>query len=206
MEDRQLVWRQLLAHERSCRKAVADLSPDSIPTSEQKAALQQWWASIEGVLRAHIEALAQGFSLRPDPLEVLTIMKGMAGYIAVGKIPDPIADAAAEGRTSAGPTERRDIGFAVAYLIAAKKDGGGFEHQGEKIKIHDKFPVKTVSNAFGVHRATVYGWGKTITPENLGLNRLDATSLTGLMVMAGERYRAAGRSSEAILTRHRQRN
>lgn len=194
-------WQQLLSKELALREALSGLGPEATSTEEFKDTLRQWWASIEAALDFYVRALTEGKTLSSHPLAILSSMKGFAGYLAVGKIPAPIANAASEGRRSPGPTEKRDIGLAVAYMLAASK--GGIEHWGERIIIADKAPVKTVMDAFGVKRTTAQGWKKTFDPSFLGSNPINGEILKHLMTKAGDRYKASGRSASAIARRGR---
>jgi hypothetical protein len=200
MDDDTAPWQYLLSKEVALREALSRLGPGAASTDVFKDTLRQWWAAIEAALDFYIHALAEGKALSSPPPDILSSMKSFADYLAVGQIPGPIADAASEGRRSPGPSERRDIGFGVAYLLAAKN---GFEHLGERIFVLDRTPVKTVAAAFGVHPSTVHGWKNKISPSSPGIHRADGKLLTFLMKEAGERYRKAGRSSSAIRARDR---
>jgi hypothetical protein len=136
------------------------------------------------------------------PTHILSTLAGFSGYLATGKIPAPIKDAALEGNARPGPSERRDIGLAVAYHRAATV---GIEHNSETIKIADKTPVKTIMSAFGVSRTTVQGWNARERPAFLGVNPVTSCVLIGLMQNAGMRYQTAGRSKNAIKRREAKR-
>jgi hypothetical protein len=185
-------WRILCYRERERRDHVRSIAPGS---AEFRAALRNWRASVEALLTGHVRAVAAGSTIETIPLEILEAFRGFAGYLAVGQIPGPIADVSTEGRRATGPTERRDIGLAVAYLKAAK---GGIEHHGEQIVVDDSAPVKTVCEAFGVERPTVQGWHRNVQVALLGINPVSAELLVELIKNAGERYRGSGRSSAAI--------
>jgi hypothetical protein len=169
------------------------------PTREFGKALRDWWGAIEAALNVYKIALAGGRVLNPPPLEILEALEIAASCLAVGKMPGVVDDAISEGRRGAESRERRDIGIAVAYLMAASKTG--LEHAGEEIIIADESPVKTVCEAFGDRRTTAQGWRHKIEPAFLGLNRIDGEILGSLMRSAGERYKAAGRSARAIAGR-----
>jgi hypothetical protein len=136
------------------------------------------------------------------PVQILSTLAGLSDYLAAGKIPTPIKDAAHEGNARPGPSERRDIGLAVAYHRAATV---GVEHNSETIKIADKTPVKTIMSAFGVSRTTVQGWNARERPAFLGVNPVTGEVLVGLMQNAGTRYQTAGRSKNAIKRRETKR-
>jgi hypothetical protein len=170
-------------------------------SEEFRKRLRDWWGSIERLLAFHEKELAEsGVSRRNIPIRLLSTLRCFAGYLAVGQIPSPIADTATEGRRKIGPSYRRDVGFAVAYILAAKQ---GIQHQGETIAIADKAPVKTVCEAFDVKRTAVRNWQRTVPVAYLGANRVNAEIVTSLMKSAAERYRIAGRSERAIERRGR---
>jgi hypothetical protein len=198
IDEQELQWRAFLVDERDKREAARVLYSNP-PTRQFGKALRDWWGTIEAALKVYKIALADGRVLNPPPLEILAGLEITVSCLAVGKMPGPVADAISEGRRGAESRERRDIGFAVAYMIAASTTG--LEHAGEQIIIADESPVKTVCEAFGVSRTTAQGWRKKIQPAFLGLNRIDGDILGSLMRDAGERYKADGRSASAITRR-----
>jgi hypothetical protein len=107
----------------------------------------------------------------------------------------PPKEGAASARTSAAIKD-----WPWHNILAAKH---GIEHWGETITIADKAPVKTVCEAFGVKRTAVRNWQRTVPPEHLGANPVNAEIVTNLMKSAAERYRIAGRSEHAIDRRGR---
>jgi hypothetical protein len=203
MDDGLNYWRQLLSQESELRTELARLSQVAEDASThdhkyRKQTLQTWWGSIEAILIFYRSALARGEIVLPPPLDVLSALELFAGYLAVGNMPVPIYDAASKGRHSPGPTERKHLEIAVAYLHAAN---GGFEHRGGLIRIVDKTPVKTVADAFGVHRNTPKDWEKRVSPS-VPYDLLDGgDSLLFRMKEAGEIYRIHGRSLGAIRAR-----
>lgn len=122
------------------------------------------------------------------PPDIILNLSRLCGYLAVGKIPEPMADCQGAGQSKPGPTERRDIEIAVAYIRAAK--AGIFQ---------DRAPTQSVAAAYDVKRRTVQDWSASM-PE------IDAASvasghpelLPSLMRQAARRYRHAGRSFSAI--------
>jgi hypothetical protein len=111
---------------------------------------------------------------------------GLCGYLAVGKVPDPITDVKGAGQKKLGPTERHHIKVAATYISAARSG-----------QISDGMPVKTVMRAFGVGRRTAEVWAKHSTTLQVETPEI----LTGLLKRAGRRYQQSGRSQAAITKR-----
>jgi hypothetical protein len=198
-DEDALRWLGLCASERDLRQKLNTCGDSKSP--EFRETLRAWWGAIEALLEFHEREIARvDLARRNLPIQVLATLRYFAGYLAVGQIPGLIADVATEGRRRVGPSERRDIGFAVAYHRAAT---GGVEHEDERIVIADKSPVKTIMEAFGASRTTVQGWIGKIQPTFLGVNPINDEVLTALMKEAGERYKNAGRSHGAIISRGR---
>lgn len=171
--------------------------PGSIPTRGQ---LQEWWGAVQGVWQEYTRQVAAGNPPNPPPFDLALVMAGLCGYLAVGKLPDPIRDAITEGRTLPGPMELSDVGKAVAYHRAAKT---GIYHNGKKIVVVDPTPTKTISKSYGVTTNTVRGWIKKYPPAFLGVTDIDSNILCHLMETGGKRYIDAGRSQAAIIKRAR---
>ena len=55
------------------------------------------------------------------PTSYSTMLAGLAAYLAVGQIPDPIKHVGGKGRTAPGPGEISDIRWAVTYVSAARE-------------------------------------------------------------------------------------
>ena len=196
-DEDALTWLGLCASEHDLRQKLNTCGDSKSP--EFRETLRAWWGAIEALLEFHEREIARlGFARRNLPIQVLAALRGCAGYLAVGQIPGVVEGAATEGRRRVGPSERRDIGFAVSYHRAAT---GGIEHEDERIAIDDRSPVKTIMEAFGASRTTVQGWMSKIRPAFLGVNPINDEVLTTLMKEAGERYKNAGRSHGAILSR-----
>jgi hypothetical protein len=197
------LWLEFCARELELRRKLNEIVSDP-PSSEYRATLREWWSSIRNIMAFLTREVAEfGTPRWIMPAQVLKTLEGLSGYLAVGKIPDPIKHAAVEGNAPPGPSERRDIGLAIAYCRAAR---GGIEHCGEVIKVADKTPVKTVMIAFGVSRTTVQGWNARERPAFLGVNPVTGEVLISLMQNAGTRYRAAGRSKTATERRESKRS
>jgi hypothetical protein len=173
-DEDALTWLGLCASEHDLRQKLNTCGDSKSP--EFRETLRAWWGAIEALLEFHEREIARlGFARRNLPIQVLAALRGCAGYRAVGQIPGVVEGAATEGRRRVGPSERRDIGFAVSYHRAA--------------------------TAFGASRTTVQGWMSKIRPAFLGVNPINDEVLTTLMKEAGERYKNAGRSHGAILSR-----
>jgi hypothetical protein len=198
VDEKEVKWLSLCDREENNRINLNAALQNSSTGHEFQALLREWWASIEALLNFYVEEVCLNMPPRVLPFGLVNAFKGLSGYLAVGNIPAPIADVVARGAHAPGPSEKRDIGVAVAYLMAAQ---GGIEHFGERIVIDDRAPVKTICEAFSVSRATAQGWRKKFKPDGLGMNPINAEILKSLMRQAGERYRLAGRSPLAIRNR-----
>jgi hypothetical protein len=185
----QITWAELLVMERRMRALWPELTADE---------LRQYWQVVEQVWMAYAKQTHEGIIPDPPPIDLAAVMGNLAGYIAVGKIPEPILHAATPGGRKFGPTERAHIGAAVAYHKAAKD---GLKTADGTIRVADRSPTKTISLQYGVDASTVRGWCRLVTfsPEQLG--KLTSDELTASMRVYGLQYRAAGRSSAAILER-----
>jgi hypothetical protein len=199
-EQARLQWRIALARESEARKAVLERAGGSLGGQR----LRSWWSAVRDVLNEYARWIARyHHEPEPPPAELATVLAGQAGYLASGRIPDPIRQAAVKGRTGPGPTEDRDIRLAVAYRRACQPDG--IIHNGETIKIDDPRPVERIHLWFGVSKRAVYDWLEKFEPAFLGVNRVNADVLTSLTKKAGQRYRQAGRSQKAIAGRGKKR-
>ena len=108
-------------------------------------------------------------------------------YLSAGIIPDPIKHCARRGHLL-GPDERRDVRYAVIYVLAAKQG-----------LVPDRHPIKTIVDKYGLsNRKTVQTWiakhRKTITSESFA----DPGMVEDRMKEAAERYRVSGRQQNAI--------
>lgn len=163
-----------------------------------KQQLQEWWKAVANVWREYPRQIATGNNPTPPPANLASIMADFCGYLAVGKMPEPMSDAISEGRTSVGPQENRDIGLAVAYHKAAKH---GIIHNDIIVKIQNSKPTETICKNFGVKPSTVRKWVSKYQPAFLGVNDIETETLVHLMTEAGKRYTNAGRSHSAISKR-----
>jgi hypothetical protein len=161
------------------RAAAKALTTDGVDTGDHARAYFAAWERLLSLYYPLPSGLSDPVGLPPD---LAKWMGGLCGYLATGKIPDLILDCRKPGNKQPGPTERRDIQIAVAYVAAAKSGA-----------IVDNQPVKTVSIAYGVSRRTVQGWRESYPAVNCA-----AKLLFEGMEQAGARYRVAGRSRAAI--------
>jgi hypothetical protein len=162
-------------------------------------ACRAWWAAVETVLRLYERNAVDGFkSNTPLPAELISDLKSLAGFLAVGKIPRLIELVRKEGRTKPTPPERLDMIIAILYVAAAKD---GIRRNGRTMKIIDPSPIKTVANAYRVEKRTVQKWYREYSVDIASAIPLDSTNLKKLLLIAGEQYQKIGRSQEAIRLR-----
>lgn len=184
-------WAELLRTEIAHR---ADIYSTTDGTNGKQ--LREWWKYVERIFRLYSISAARGEQLKQTPWELMFAVSGLLGYVAAGKLPDPISLALTEGRPAVGPEEKRDIGYAVAYCLAASETG--LPHNGATIRVEDANPINTVSAAFGIDKTTARKWRRQTDPAFMGLNDISADIVASLMKEAGERYQIAGRSRAAI--------
>jgi len=194
------MWAELVDAERTQRGALLVGSASSPKPTKQARA---WWSAVEALLRSYELGVAAGQDVEPLPWDFVAALSGLAGFLAAGRIPDPIQHVAGRGNSSAGPKESRDIALAVAYRCACREEG--FSFLGTCIRIDDKRPVASLVKWFGVNRKTVQGWMRHRAPSLYSVTPVDAELLANLTQRAGRRYQSAGRSQPAILGRDRQR-
>jgi hypothetical protein len=143
------------------------------------------WARLLGLYAQKDNFPGGGTALNILPPDLALQLKGLFGYLAVGKIPDPIAHCVGRGNL-VGPSEERDIRAAVVYVVAAKRG-----------IIADKYPIKSVQEAYSAQRQSVQGWvvarRKGITDAEL----IDADAIAKRMREAGARYSTDGRTHSA---------
>ena len=136
----------------------------------------------------------------PPPAELALVLSAFAGYLAVGQIPDPIKEAATEGRRPPGPTERRHIGWAVVYRHACRPEG--ITHKVETIHMADKSPVKTLAAWFEVDPNVIRKWVRDHPPVFMGVNAVNSEVIIKRTRAAGETYSRAGRGQRAVTRRN----
>jgi hypothetical protein len=197
-------WRTAIDRERKARQALRD---EGLDGGARHEAVRSWWSAVEEVLRFNVEALNAGHAPQPPPSELMTVLRQLADQLAAGIIPDPIRDVAAKGkgRPGAGPMERRDITWAVAYRHACNDDG--LLWSGVQVRINDPHPMKTLAGWYGVTRSTVKEWMRKGPISELPAapggadDGGEASSLSALLTTltknAGARYARLGPSYPA---------
>ena len=109
---------------------------------------REWWGAMEALL----EQTAQAF--RPSKGALIQLSQ-LAGYLAVGTISPLIELARSRGNRKAGPRKRSHLGWAVAYVRAAKEG-----------RVADARHTKTIAKSFGVTERTVQKWAAHIAPPS----------------------------------------
>jgi hypothetical protein len=185
-----LPFAAMLEAERRAREALsAEPSQDGI---------RAWWAAASAVLVRYAEGREWTRPGAPAPAELALIVGRIAAELAVGRIPDVVADVAGAGSKGLALLESRDIAWAIAYRQACAPEG--LSRGGKLVRLVDRAPVATLADWFGVSRRTVQGWCAR------GQMELPPGPLTTKIVrhytqQAGARYQNAGRSSSAIRQR-----
>ena len=184
---KKVEWMKLLERERALRLELLALGEDG-DRDKRRDLSREWWGQIAKVLKAYPPALKDISPFEPHPTEITYFLAGLAGYLAVGDIPQPIADVRGRGRTAMGPTEETHVAYATAYMVAAKD-----KH------LTDRNYFKTICDAYGVRRQTAQKWLK-FTPRDdlLNLAKNNSSQFTKKMLQVGGVYRRAGRSSIAV--------
>ena len=123
----------------------------------------------------------------PLPAIVAKQLGNLCQYLSDGIIPEPIKHCARRGRPL-GPDERRDVRYAVTYVLAAKQG-----------LIRDRHPLETIVQKYRLsNRKTVQTWivkhRKTIAAESFA----DPGMVEDRMKEAAGRYRVSGRHQNAI--------
>jgi len=129
-----------------------------------------------------LERNAQAFR---QSKSALTFLSKLAGYLAVGTIPEPIELARSRGQREPGPRERSHLGWGVAYLKAAE-DG----------RINDPHPTKTVAEHYEVEERTVQKWRQKIAPPS-GSETLSGDDIRREMKLAARKYPGPSRKAMA---------
>ena len=117
-------------------------------------------------------------------------LASLCQYLGDGIIPGPIKHCVRRGRPL-GPDERRDVRYAVAYVLAAK-DG----------LLQDPHPITTITKEYGLSdRKSVQGWISEHRREISKAGSTDPELIKARMMEAAGRYRKSGRHQDAIRRR-----
>jgi hypothetical protein len=193
-----MAWRTAVAAEQSARR-------DLLKDQRSGEACRAWWGSVETLLMLYERNALQGReSNTPLPTELISDLKALAGFLAVGKIPKLVGTASKSkgGRQNLNPIEKEGVALAVLYVAAAQE---GVLRNGRLMKIDDSSPIKTVADAYRVKRRTVQTWCEKYGADYIFEGHVDSTSLKELMLIAGERHQGIGRSEAAIKLRDNKR-
>ena len=134
--------------------------------------------------------LVDGNPQYPLPAIVAKQLANLCPYLGDGIIPEPIKHCARRGRPL-GPDERRDVRYAVTYVLAAK-DG----------LVRDPHPIKTITKEYGLsNRKSVQGWIRKHRREISKAGPTDPELIEARMKEAARRYRVSGRHQNAIRSR-----
>jgi hypothetical protein len=173
------------------RRAKEQLSGSSGNPLPRRGHAQQWWYVVDRVLHDYATYSSAEHPLRiPD--ELIDALCEMAGYLATGKIPPSVAAVRGRGSPPKGPREIAQIDAAHAYVSLAKQG-----------IIVDKSPIKTVADAYQVHRRTARRWANDTEAASDMATSKDSREVTRLMREAGSEYAKTGRSKAAIWERGR---
>jgi hypothetical protein len=108
-------WRALLDREREHRLRMFETLPTG--GKQHRVATREWWGTVSEVLK-DIQNVTDWDDL---PYQLFDMLAGLAAYLAVGQIPDPIKHVGGKGRTAPGPSETSDIRWAVTYVHAVRE-------------------------------------------------------------------------------------
>ena len=108
-------WRALLDREREHRLRMFETLPTG--GKQHRVAVREWWGTVSEVLK-DIQNVTDWDDL---PYQLFDMLAGLAAYLAVGQIPDPIKHVGGKGRTAPGPSETSDIRWAVTYVHAVRE-------------------------------------------------------------------------------------
>jgi len=173
-------WRLLLDKEYELRAKLKEGSPASD--------IREWWCVVEKVFgRLGIIQLP---APEPLPTGLFYTMYGLTGHLAVGDMPEAIADVKGPGHTARTPSERRDKRWAVTYREAVKLG-----------IIQDRHPTRTIMREYGMKSGSaVRKWSREYKPFNDDLKIDDkddaAVAIDLLFRRAGKSYRVRNSRTE----------
>jgi hypothetical protein len=155
------------------------------------------YIALERVLRAYCRPSnwPDGYDGRPHedvPPEIAAWLADQIQSLHKGSLPGPMTELIRPGAPKIRAAENRDIGFAVAYIRAAK-DG----------LIKDRSYRKTIAELYAVRPETVNRWCRKHPDTQLSDffshaqgDEERATLILDAVRECGDRYQKAGRSSE----------
>lgn len=184
----QIFWASECAWERNAREQLS--TADTSRTEKRKNA-RVWWYVLESILRDYLNYDSPKHPLRL-PHDLAEALRDTAGCLATGKVPESIVAVQGRGTPSRSPQEYEQIEIAQMYVEAAT-DG----------RIVDKNPVKTVAEAYGVHRRTARKWANETEIRYEVFYDFSTVELVRRMREAGTVYAKTGRSAAAIRERGR---
>lgn len=168
---------------------------EAVPAEEWR----EWWKAIQGLLTAYYTNGARGRFFEPFPGSTIKMLAEFAGSLGVGYVPEPVLDVVTKGTKARGPRERLHLSLAVAYKVAASKEG--LMIGPSRIYIKDSRSTKTIASWFGVDQNTVRKWVREIDPIQITTECDTEEAFVNAVKRAGETYIVKGRSARAILKR-----
>jgi hypothetical protein len=173
---------------------------ETLPTggNQHRVAVREWWGTVSEVLDG-IQNVTDWDDL---PYQLFDMLAGLAGYLAVGQITDPIKHVGGKGRTAPGPGEISDIRWAVTYVCAAREGRvrglkPPVDVRGHRKSSPDAVAIAVVRRLYKLRsEQTVREWCRTYEP----FPHPDATPSSYLrrrLVSAACRYRLNERTHDA---------
>ena len=176
-------WRALLDREREHRLRVFETLPTG--GKQRRVAVREWWGTVSEVLK-DIQNVTDWHDL---PYQLFDMLAGLAEYLAVGQIPDPVKHVGGKGRTAPGPGEVSDIRWAVTYVSAAREGlVRGLTPRDARAVVCRLYKLRS--------EQTVREWCRTYKPFPQP-EASPASYLRGRLVSAARRYRLNVRTQNA---------
>jgi hypothetical protein len=189
-------WRALLDREREHRLRMFETLPTG--GKQHRVAVREWWGTVSEVLK-DIQNVTDWDDL---PYQLFDMLAGLAAYLAVGQIPDPIKYVGGKGRTAPGPGEISDIRWAVTYVCAAREGiVRGLKPpvvvRGRRKSSPDAVAIAVVCRLYKLRsEQTVREWLRTYEPFPHP-EASPASHLRSSLVRAARRYRLNVRTQNA---------
>ena len=189
-------WRALLDREREHRLRMFETLPTG--GKQHRVAVREWWGTVSEVLK-DIQNVTDWDDL---PYQLFDMLAGLAAYLAVGQIPDPIKHVGGKGRTAPGPGEISDIRWAVTYVSAAREGlvqglKPPVDVRGHRKSSPDAVAIAVVRRLYKLRsEQTVREWCRTYEPFPHP-EASPASYLRSRLVSAARRYRLNERTQNA---------